>query len=89
MGALRAMLEWVRRPRPQEPCGACPWAPPRAEMRERSAEMERALARSRNANDRAAMGLVATAGQTMKHESRIQSMLRGALEEVDRNVDRG
>lgn len=51
--------------------------------------MERALARSSTANDRAALGIVATAGQAMKHESRIQAMLRGVLEEVDRDVDRG
>mgnify|MGYP003705414191 CR=1 FL=1 len=89
MRVLRAMLQWIRRPPPQPPCGACPWAPPRDELREREAWLERALDRAGTANDRAALGFVATTGQAMKQESRIQAMLRGVLEEVDRDVDRG
>ena len=44
--------------------------------------MERALARSSTANGRAALGIVATAGQAMKHESRIQAMLRGGTRPI-------
>lgn len=46
------------------------------------------LAGARQANDRATMGLVYRAGQTMEAESRVQAMLRGMIGAVDRDRDR-
>jgi hypothetical protein len=42
------------------------------------------LSKARQANDRAALGLVLTSGQAMSAETRIQAAMSGMLREMDR-----
>ncbi|GJD99894.1 hypothetical protein [Methylobacterium isbiliense] len=81
------MFDFLRPAARPPACDACPYVPGMAEREERDREAERTLAAASKTNSRAAMGLVATHGQSMRVESGIQAILRGALREVDRDDD--
>lgn len=57
---------------------------PSADSLRLEAEQEKHLEAAQKANNRAVMVTVFTAAQSMKEESRVQAMLRGMLDEVDR-----
>lgn len=87
MGVLRAMRNLFSPRRHEDSCGTCPWAPHLAAMQAQAQARERELGQAKKANDRATLGVVATAGQALKTESGVQAMMRGVLGEVDRDVE--
>ncbi len=83
MGVYRAVLDFFRPAHIEPPAGHGPLLKvvPGREKQVHDLEV------ARQANDRAAMGVVLTASQSMKTESGVQALLRGVLREADRDRD--
>lgn len=88
MGVLRAMLDLFRVSRRPPPlCDACPYRPADPGRQRQEEEAERAVGAASQTNSRALMGLIATSGRGMQAESSVRAMMRGVLNEVDRDHD--
>ncbi|WCS27205.1 hypothetical protein LOK46_10430 [Methylobacterium sp. NMS14P] len=82
MGVLKMLHQWLAAAKTDRPSRrGGPPATPRVEAGAAS------ISKARQANDRAALGLVLTSGQAMSAETRIQASMAGMLRKMDRAHD--